>query len=38
MAHETVDLAEYASGLRYDELPAEVVPRAKDCDRPTRSR
>ena len=31
MAHETVRLAEYASGLRYNELPPEVVQRAKDC-------
>ena len=31
MAHETVHLAEYASGLRYNELPPEVVQRAKDC-------
>jgi 2-methylcitrate dehydratase PrpD len=31
MAHETVRLAEYASGLRYDDLPPQVVERAKDC-------
>jgi 2-methylcitrate dehydratase PrpD len=31
MAHETVRLAEYASGLGYNELPPEVVQRAKDC-------
>ena len=31
MPHETVRLAEYAAGLRYDDLPPEVVQRAKDC-------
>src|SRR5499427_2212549 len=31
MAHETIRLAEYAAALRYQELPAEVVRRAKDC-------
>jgi 2-methylcitrate dehydratase PrpD len=31
MAHETVRLAEYAAGLRYEDLPAEVVSSAKDC-------
>src|SRR5437879_6197160 len=31
MAHETVQLAEYASDLRYEDLPAEVVACAKDC-------
>ncbi len=31
MAHETVRLAEYASGLHYDDLPPEVVQGAKDC-------
>ena len=31
MAHETVRLAEYAAGLSYDDLPAHVVQRAKDC-------
>jgi len=31
MANETVRLAEYAAGLRYDQLPPEVVQRAKDC-------
>ena len=31
MAHETVRLAEYAAGLRYDDLPPQVVQRAKDC-------
>src|ERR1700757_1849925 len=31
MAHETVRLAEYAAGLRYDDLPPQVVRTAKDC-------
>ncbi len=31
MANETVRLAEYAAGLRYEDLPAEVVACAKDC-------
>ena len=31
MAHETVRLAEYAAGLHYEDLPQEVVQRAKDC-------
>src|SRR6266567_4524352 len=31
MAHETVQLAEYAAGLRYEDLPAEVIACAKDC-------
>jgi len=31
MAGETVRLAEYAAGLRYEELPAEVVAAAKDA-------
>jgi len=31
MANETVRLAEYAAGLRYEDLPQEVVQRAKDC-------
>ena len=31
MANETIQLAEYAAGLRYDDLPADVVQRAKDC-------
>jgi 2-methylcitrate dehydratase PrpD len=35
MAHETVRLAEYAAGLRYDDLPPEVVRRANDCDTDT---
>jgi len=31
MAQETVRLAEYAAGLRYEDLPAAVVQQAKDC-------
>lgn len=31
MAHETVRLAEYAAGLRYEDLPAPVVQQAKAC-------
>ena len=31
MANETVRLAEYAAGLRYEDLPPSVVQRAKDC-------
>ncbi|MBO0737330.1 MAG: MmgE/PrpD family protein [Alphaproteobacteria bacterium] len=31
MAQETVRLAEYAAALRYQDLPSEVVRRAKDC-------
>jgi 2-methylcitrate dehydratase PrpD len=31
MADETVRLADYAAALRYDDLPPEVVQRAKDC-------
>ena len=31
MAQETVRLAEYAAALRYPDLPAAVVQRAKDC-------
>ena len=31
MAQETVRLAEYAAALRYQDLPAEVVRRAKEC-------
>jgi 2-methylcitrate dehydratase PrpD len=30
MAHETVELARYAAGLRYEHLPAEIVAKAKD--------
>ena len=31
MAHETVRLAEYAAGLRYEDLPPEVIQSAKEC-------
>src|SRR5690348_2982471 len=31
MANETVQLAEYAAGLRYEDLPAEVAACARDC-------
>ena len=31
MANETVRLAEYAAGLHYEDLPPDVVQRAKDC-------
>jgi 2-methylcitrate dehydratase PrpD len=31
MDNQTVQLAEYAAGLRYEDLPAEVVAVAKDC-------
>src|SRR5215813_10923688 len=31
MAQETVRLAEYAAALRYENLPAEIVRRAKEC-------
>jgi 2-methylcitrate dehydratase PrpD len=31
MARETVRLAEYAAALRYEDLPAEIVARAKEC-------
>ena len=31
MAHETKRLAEFAAGLRYEDLPPEVIRRAKDC-------
>jgi 2-methylcitrate dehydratase PrpD len=31
MANETVQLAEYAAALRYEDLPPAVVGRAKDC-------
>ncbi len=31
MARETVQLAEYAAALRYADLPAEIVRRAKEC-------
>ena len=31
MAQETVRLARYAAGLRYQDIPAEIVGRAKEC-------
>ncbi len=31
MAHETIRLAEYAATLRFEDLPPNVVRRAKDC-------
>src|SRR5689334_24211380 len=31
MAEETIRLARYAAGLRYEDLPALVVQQAKDC-------
>ncbi len=31
MANETVQLAEFAAALRYEDLPASVVQQAKDC-------
>ena len=31
MAQETVRLARYAAGLRYQDLPADIVRRAKEC-------
>src|SRR3984957_8775390 len=31
MANETIRLAEYAAGLRYEDLPPHVIQRAKDC-------
>src|SRR6266702_8498962 len=31
MSGETIELAEYAAALRYEDLPAEVVACAKDC-------
>ena len=31
MAQETVRLARYAAGLRYEDIPAEIVGRAKEC-------
>ena len=31
MANETIRLAEYAAGLRYEDLPSQVIQRAKDC-------
>src|SRR5262245_2927677 len=31
MANETTRLAEYAAALRYDDIPPDVVERAKQC-------
>jgi 2-methylcitrate dehydratase PrpD len=31
LSHETIELAQYATNLRFEDLPAEVVQRAKDC-------
>ena len=31
MSNETIQLAQYAANLRFEDLPAEVVSRAKDC-------
>jgi 2-methylcitrate dehydratase PrpD len=31
MANETIRLAEYAASLRYEDLPSQVIQRAKDC-------
>jgi 2-methylcitrate dehydratase PrpD len=31
MPNETIQLAEYAAALKYEDLPPEVVQRAKDC-------
>ena len=31
MPNETIQLAEYAAALKYEDLPAPVVQRAKDC-------
>src|ERR1700693_63200 len=31
LSHETIELAQYAANLRFEDLPAEVVARAKDC-------
>jgi 2-methylcitrate dehydratase PrpD len=31
MANETTRLAEYAAALRYDDIPDDVVERAKHC-------
>src|SRR5260370_16946498 len=31
LSHETIQLAQYAANLRFEDLPAEVVQRAKDC-------
>jgi len=31
LSNETIELARYAANLRFEDLPAEVVQRAKDC-------
>jgi 2-methylcitrate dehydratase PrpD len=31
LSQETIQLAEYAANLRFEDLPAEVIQRAKDC-------
>src|SRR3984893_7037723 len=31
LSHETIQLAEYAANLRFEDIPAEGVARAKDC-------
>jgi 2-methylcitrate dehydratase PrpD len=31
MANETVRLAQYAAALRYEDIPAEIIGRAKEC-------
>jgi 2-methylcitrate dehydratase PrpD len=31
LSNETIELAHYAANLRFEDLPAEVVQRAKDC-------
>ncbi len=31
MANETVQLARYAAALRYEDIPAEIIGRAKEC-------
>src|ERR1700732_3881676 len=31
LSHETIQLAQYAADLRFEDLPAAVVSRAKDC-------
>jgi 2-methylcitrate dehydratase PrpD len=31
LSQETIQLAQYAAGLRFEDLPGEVVQRAKDC-------
>ena len=37
MANETIQLAEYAAGLRFEDLPADVVDAPRTAS-PTRSR